>query len=255
MVDFGALHPANEGFLTGKGTDNAIHTVLNLWEDAKNNHKACYNIMYDVSGAYDNLSHETIERGLDILHIPKKTKAFILNKLKNSTYAIKTAYGNTEPFAIKRGCPQGCPLSPIIYIIAMNPLHVGLETNPLKKFKGKKDGYVIASRTSKEHMIIGSKGYADDTLVISASEKGRDRMAKWVNEFCIVNRISMNKSKTRVFGRDDKGLDSKKAVDIIQQTTREERGGSGTRQGAWYKKCRVIPAVVGKTTLNTSDYG
>ena len=71
--------------------------------------------------------------------------------------------------------------------------------------------------------------YADDTLVISATEKGRDRMAKWVNEFCIVNRISMNKSKTRVFGRDDKGLDSKKAVDIIQQTTTEKNGRQRNR--------------------------
>ena len=51
VVQFGALHPANEGFLTGRGTDNAIHTVLNLWENARNNNKACYNIMYDVSGA------------------------------------------------------------------------------------------------------------------------------------------------------------------------------------------------------------
>jgi hypothetical protein len=125
------LHRANEGFLIGRGTNNAIHSILNVFEDSKEFKKPCYCMMYDVSGAFDRITHEQIRRGMEILHLPEHTQNYIMNKLTGGTYTIKTGHGNTEPFEVKRGCPQGCPLSPIIYIIAMNPLHEGLERNPL----------------------------------------------------------------------------------------------------------------------------
>jgi hypothetical protein len=35
QTDRHLLRRANEGFLVGKGTNNAIHSILNIWEDAK----------------------------------------------------------------------------------------------------------------------------------------------------------------------------------------------------------------------------
>jgi hypothetical protein len=150
------LHDANEGFLIGKGTENAIFTLLNMFEDAKCNKKALYACLYDLSGAYDSLPHETIKRGMDILRIPQKTQNYILNKLKGNSLAIKTAYGLTESFMLKKGVAQGCPLSPIVFIMAMNPLHVGLEKNPLPKYKGRRDGYQVENSITGESVQISS---------------------------------------------------------------------------------------------------
>jgi hypothetical protein len=209
------LHPANEGFLKDKGTGHAINTILNIWEDARENKKEIYNMLYDVSGAYDAIPHETIKRGMKILQIPKKTQNYIMNKMKNSTLRIKTKHGLTEAFDIKKGVAQGCPLSPIIYIIAMNPLHVGLEKNPL--YGGARDGYVMVDRKMGNDTQIGSKGYADDTAIASGSIEGMRRMTQWVNYFCIKNRISMNRTKSQLFGRNNKGEEMTQSFEIVTQ--------------------------------------
>jgi hypothetical protein len=42
------LRTLGEGFLNEKGTANAICTLTNLWEDAKENKKTCLNMLYDL---------------------------------------------------------------------------------------------------------------------------------------------------------------------------------------------------------------
>jgi hypothetical protein len=43
--------------------------------------KGCYNMLYDVSGAYDRITHEQIKRGMEILHLPEHIQNYIMNKL------------------------------------------------------------------------------------------------------------------------------------------------------------------------------
>ena len=213
------MDDANEGFLKEKGTGNAIHSILNMWEDAKQYQKDCITMLYDVSGAYDTITHYQMKRGMEILHLPRKVINYVMNKMKENTYTVKTAYGETEAFDIKRGCPQGDPPSPIVYIIAMNPLHVGLRNNPL--YMNINDGYEMENRDEAgEKTRIASKGYADDTAVMARSEKGMGRLTEWVNEFCIANRISMNAKKCMLFGTEE-GKDwnesDTKAAEIVTQ--------------------------------------
>jgi hypothetical protein len=75
----------------------------------------------------------------------------------------------------------------------------------------------MTNRVTGEGMQVASKGYADDTASLAASEEGMGRMAEWVNEFCIVNRLSMNHTKSMVFGRDAQGLEMKTGITIIKQ--------------------------------------
>jgi hypothetical protein len=150
----GALHKANEGFLRNRETNFAISTVLNLWEDAKEQGKSNFGVALDVSKAYDKLRWFTIKNGMTRIGLPKKFQEFVLGKMKGSTMAVKTAYGLTKPFEIKAGCPQGCPLSPLLYIIAMDLLHKGLEKNPLPEHKGETDG--LATTGTEEKLRINA---------------------------------------------------------------------------------------------------
>jgi hypothetical protein len=208
----GALHKANEGFLRNRETNFAIKTVLNLWEDANEQGRSNFGVALDVSKAFDRLRWFTIKNGMNRIGLPKKFQEYVLGKMKDSTMAIKTAYGLTEPFEIKTGTPQGCPLSPLLYIIAMDMIHKGLETNPLAQHKGASDGLAITGTKEK----IGDKCYADDTLVMARTLKGLHRMMDWVNAFCAHNYISMNFKKTVAFGMDELGQDVPFTIKVIQ---------------------------------------
>ena len=117
--------------------------------------------------------------------------------MKDSTMMeFKTNYGNTKPFLIRRGCPQRCPLSPLLYIIAMDLMHAGLDKNPL--YNDDQYGYIVDDSTRP----IRDKCYAGDTFLLSSTELGITRMTEWVNTFCAYNYISMNPTKTKVFGMD-----------------------------------------------------
>ena len=205
LTERGILDPANEGFLLQKGCQNAISTIVDCYEDAKQYGKSIYSLFYDVSGAYDRIGHEQIKRGMEILHLPDKLKNYVMNKMKGATYSARTEYGMTEEFEVKRGVPQGDPLSPIVYIIAMNPLHVGMRRNPLHGYK--EDGYEMKEKEGQSLVKVASKGYADDTCALSGTEDGIRRLGEWVAEYCRVNRLSMNWKKCQFFGRNEEGRD------------------------------------------------
>jgi hypothetical protein len=211
LFDNGAIHSANEGFLKGRNTGNALTTILNVWEDAKAFQKPCYCISYDVSKAYDHLRWFTIKHGMQRLNLPPKFQNYVLGKMKGSTIEFKTRYGNTDPFEVKRGTAQGCPLSPLIYIISMDLLHAGLHKNP-------EDGEEYGYKMEKSSKTIADKCYADDTLLLASTVDGLTRMNKWVNTFCGYNYISMNHDKTKIFGLDENRQDMTLSLPVVQHT-------------------------------------
>jgi hypothetical protein len=212
----GAISEANEGFLKHRGTSNVLNTILNIWEDAKENNKSCFSVSYDVSKAFDHLRWFTISNGMRRINLPPKFQKYVFGKMQDSTMEFKTSYGNTDPFLIQRGCPQGCPLSPLLYIIAMDLMHAGLDKNPL--YNNDQYGYILDESIKP----IADKCYADDTFLLSSTKDGITRMNEWVNTFCEYNYISMNPTKTKIFGMDQ----NRKSVDFTLPVIQHSKKGT-----------------------------
>jgi hypothetical protein len=136
--------------------------------------------------------------------------------MEQSKIEFKTHYGNTAPFEIKRGTAQGCPLSPLIYIISMDLMHAGIRRSPIHDQA--EDGYKLKGGTR----TIADKCYADDTFLLARTQKGLERMNAWVNEFCEYNYISMNETKTKLFGLDENRKDIQMSLPVIQHGKKGE---------------------------------
>ena len=190
------LHPAQEAFLKGGSTAKCIDTLLDVWEDAQTYGNERVTIFYDLAGAYDTVPHDKLLHSLERINLPSDFIQLIKSSLEDCTASVRTQYGLTRKFAVTRSIKQGDPLAPLLFIIFMDPLHCGLERNPV--FDHAEDGYEI--KNSKSRAVIASSGYADDTTVFSGSIPGAQRMNDFTQRWCRRNKMVLNGMKTELVG-------------------------------------------------------
>ena len=93
----------------------------------------------------------------------------------------------SEGFTVSRGVRQGCPLSPCIFVIAVELLAIAVRHNV--KIKGIKQNGV-------EKKI---NQFADDTvLIIAAEDESLAEAVKVIDHFKQISGLGMNKNKSTI---------------------------------------------------------
>ena len=109
--------------------------------------------------------------------------------IEDNQTKLLTAFGPTNPIDIKSGVRQGDVLSPILYILFMNPLMIWLDKSK-DPYRIGKDGY-------------WAQAYADDTALVASTKKGIVERMKRVDEFMIHNNVKINEDKSTYHWRGD----------------------------------------------------
>ncbi|KAJ5110838.1 zinc knuckle domain protein [Penicillium argentinense] len=113
----GLLPKTHLGGRRGISTDHAIHNMIDQIKIAWGKGKPVVSLlMLDVSGAYDNVSHERLLHNLKKRRLGQLVpwvKAF----LSNRSTKIRMPEGTSGPIPTPTGIPQGSPISPILYLI------------------------------------------------------------------------------------------------------------------------------------------
>jgi hypothetical protein len=94
-----------------------------------------------------------------------------MDSYKNTTVRIWSCGTASNPVEIKKGVKQGCPLSPLLFDLCVDPLITLIK-------KHTEDGYVADG--------LGSatiQAYADDMILISNSEEGLQRQINRAEKF------------------------------------------------------------------------
>ena len=111
-------------------------------------------LFLDMEKAFDRVSYEFTMKGLEALGFGNKFRSWVgqmydVDNAPKRRFHINGWY--TEWFQIKSGVAQGCPLSPLLFLIVAEALKISLDME--KKFKGIKIG-------DKHYKLIQ---FADDT--------------------------------------------------------------------------------------------
>ncbi len=110
------LPAAHTGGRKQSSCEHAVHLMLEKIHTAWRKRKVASLLMLDVSGAFDNVSHERLLHNLRKRRLPLEIVYWISSYLKGRTTQIKLYEGTSEPFDVLTGIPQGSPLSPILYL-------------------------------------------------------------------------------------------------------------------------------------------
>ena len=117
-------------------------------------------------------------------------KSFIawIKILYNDIISVCLINGHqSDPFAIRRGVRQGCPLSMILYIISQEPLYQAIKkTKQIQTFE----------IPCKQVKLLG---FADDTTIFVKTELSIFYIFQILDYYEKASSIKLNIKKTRMF--------------------------------------------------------
>ena len=113
---FQLLPEAHHGGRKGRGAETALHSMLEQIYSAWKENKTATLLLLDVSGAFDNVSHERLLHNLRKRRVPIECINWLASFLSDRYTSLVMPDFTKERFHIDTGIPQGSPLSPILYI-------------------------------------------------------------------------------------------------------------------------------------------
>ena len=125
----------------------------------------------------------TIKASCERLNLPDAFIAYVLATLDGATSTVRCRDGHTAPIDLMSGVRQGCPLSALLFIIVMDPLHACMPAVA--------DGYTMTKGPT-----VHSLGFSDDTATVNSSWEGTRHQHQWVRGFFAAHHLRLNASKT-----------------------------------------------------------
>ena len=155
-------------------------------KDAKIKKKTVHVTFVDLADAFGSVPHSLIIHSLRRNNFPPEIVHYVHNFYSNLQATVHTSSFKSEVFSFKRGVFQGDPLSPIIFLLAFNPILQFLQEN--SKF-----GYKI----QEENFI--TLPYADDFCIISTDKRTHQRLMNQVSDKINSMGMKIKPTKCRSF--------------------------------------------------------
>jgi hypothetical protein len=97
-----------------------FYKLKNVLKFANKNKQSCAVLFLDITNAFGSLNLENLYNVLELYHVDKNFINYIREYYSNFEYYVDTAGIKTDPFKWKDGLIQGCALSPLLFITALN---------------------------------------------------------------------------------------------------------------------------------------
>jgi exonuclease III/ribonuclease HI len=126
------LSESQYGFRAGRSTAHALFATTEAIRTAANSNTPLHMVFVDFKKAFDSIEHDVLDAVLSeaFYGIPPKLGEALRQTYRNRSILMKMEQGDSLPFPIGRGVPQGDPLSSLLFILAINPLLQALELLP-----------------------------------------------------------------------------------------------------------------------------
>ncbi|XP_062820103.1 V-set and immunoglobulin domain-containing protein 1 isoform X1 [Anolis carolinensis] len=173
------------GFIKNRKIADPIRNILNTLNHTTANSSKLLILKLDFHKAFDSINHKYLSKICEASGMGEKI-CNVLKEIYSGNKAVINVNGiNSRQINIKRGTKQGCPLSPSLFALAIEPLAnlIGQD----QTIKGYKVG--------KEEIKINL--YVDDTMIIlSEVKESLSSLVKLIKEFWEISGLEINLGKT-----------------------------------------------------------
>lgn len=176
-----------------KGLDGAyngvyehVMTVRNIMEHAEKNNESVVVTFLDVKDAYGSISYAFIDYMMKYYQIPEKVADYICFFFMLGKAELRMGDQKSEMIELQIGLHQGCSLSNVLYLMAMNIFLV-----QIKKMYPK-EGYNISNDVNV--MLLA---YVDDNVLITRNKKAAKLIGNTLATMLKKNNTFFNYSKIK----------------------------------------------------------
>ena len=177
---------AQKGFTANVNGCSEHIGVLNELISHATRHKNDINILtLDFANAFGSVDHRQIVDSLLAFGFPTSFCNMIKDLYRDNTTCISVSGEYSSKIPMERGVRQGCPFSPILFNVCLEPLLREIILNH------EADGYKV------DDTSFNVQAFADDVVLISHSAEQMKHMLDAVASFCSVTGMKLTGSKCK----------------------------------------------------------
>ena len=122
LANNNVLKGQNYAGLPGSNCSTPITILETIIHDAKSNNKPLFIFLQDISKAFDSMDTRMLRLAMNRLQIPVNFTNLVIDLFTDRHNSVITAYGSSPYYKTEIGIDQGETLSPLLWVIYIDPL-------------------------------------------------------------------------------------------------------------------------------------
>ena len=175
----------NQKCVPGRHITDNIHLIQDLIDWINNNEEAAALLLFDQEKAFDRLSHLFLFKTLHAFGFGENFITWVKILLFDIKSFVRINGFETEEFSVERGVRQGCPLSPLLYVLAAEVLASNIRQNSVIR------GYSFGLNEFKAGQ------YADDLITCITHLPSIDELFSTISKYESATNSKLNIKKSK----------------------------------------------------------
>lgn len=182
----GRLTELQNGFRHGRRLEDNLFVLTECIEIARKESRGLVACFLDVAKAYDSVPHDGLLRCMTDIGMPLEWVDLLRRLYSQNTVVAFFAGVHSEPVSVDRGLKQGCPLSPLLYMLYAAGLeHVLLESGHGFQFRytqqGLPDAWTLPGLVFADDLVLLAENTCELQQLVSISAEHIDSLGLQFN--------------------------------------------------------------------------
>ncbi len=242
------IHENQVGYVRGRTISTIIRTIDDVIEFIDVSNETGAIIALDYAKAFDSVNKQFLCKVFNMFGFGRSFIQWVSTITENTVSCVSHCGWRTAYFNVDSGIRQGCPFSPLAFILAVEILALKIRQN------GGVAGIRLPSINPNDHTSIKILQYADDTTLFLRDRNDILNGLTLVKQYSKFSGLTMNRNKTEAMwlGRDKNS--KQKVTDITWKvedphlkilgvTFRNDRRASEIKENWDNRIQRVIHAI------------
>ena len=183
------INPTQTGYVKGRFIGESIRLILDIMEYTKRKDIPGVAVFLDFEKAFDSVEWNYIQKCLEATNFGPDLRQWVYVFYHNISSCVLNNGHASEPFLLERGVRQGCPLSGLLFVIAIEALAQKIRRSKMIK------GIEIEYNGSQE---IKLSQYADDTTALLSDSESVMQLFELLGLFERCSGLKINESKSEL---------------------------------------------------------